>query len=99
MAVGDRIFNHEYNVPANDEIKCIRFGISYFRDFWQFASMQFITKNNVESQVYSGTNPVSQYQTLCLPGNDDHLVGFHGHYGTGTFDSIGFDIMTEKFQP
>ena len=47
--VGDRIFNQEYHVPANDEIKCIRFGISYYYDFWQFTSMQFITRNNVES--------------------------------------------------
>lgn len=26
---GNRQFNHEYKVPENDEIECVRFGIHY----------------------------------------------------------------------
>ena len=47
--VGNRKWNHEYNVPKGDEINCIRFGITYNGSYWKFTSMQFITKNKVES--------------------------------------------------
>lgn len=42
--IGDRTFNHQYIVPENDEIKCIRFGITYNDPYWKFTSMQFVTK-------------------------------------------------------
>lgn len=92
--VGNRQFNHEYNVPANDEIKCIRFGVAITRnDTYTFASMQFVTKKNETSQIYKGTSNISEYLILCLNSNDDHLVGFHGHVGS-TFESIGFSVMS-----
>lgn len=92
-AVGDRQFNHAYNVPENDEIKCIRFGITYNDPYWKFTSMQFVTKNGVSSEVYAGTFRINQYQVICIDNDDDdHFIGFHGHYGS-TFDSIGFNIM------
>ena len=48
--VGNRNFNHEYNVPQNDEIKCIQFGITYNGKYWKYTSMQFITKNGARSE-------------------------------------------------
>ena len=96
--VGNRNFNHDYEVPHNDEIKCIRFGITYNNDYWKFTSMRFTTRNGVDSQTFAGSYHVNEYRTLCLESADDHLVGFYGRYGN-TFDSIGFFIMTEQFQP
>jgi hypothetical protein len=43
-AVGNKIFNSTYEVPKGDEIKCIRFGITYSGSYWKFTSMQFVTK-------------------------------------------------------
>ena len=55
---GSRNFNHEYNVPKGDEIKCIRFGVYFSGSEWQFCSMQFITRKKVESEIYRGSfNP------------------------------------------
>ena len=56
---GNRPFNHEYIVPKGDEIQCIRYGISIHSDYWDFTSIQFVTKNKVESAVYKGTFTVS----------------------------------------
>jgi hypothetical protein len=40
--IGNREFNHEYIVPAGDEIRCVRFGIAYNNPWWKFSSMQFV---------------------------------------------------------
>ena len=92
-AIGKREFNHEYQVPAADEIKCIRFGITYNNPFWKFTSMQFVTRKGVESPVYSGTYKVNEYQVLCIENNDEHFVGFYGRYGGDNFDSIGLNMI------
>ena len=48
--IGNRAFNYQYTVPNGDEIKCVRFGISYNtfdNRYWKFASMQFVTRKGV----------------------------------------------------
>ena len=95
---GSRNFNQEYNVPKGDEIKCVRLGIKFSGSEWQFSSMQFITRNKIESAVYKGTFAPNEYRELCVQSEDDHFVGFYGHFGV-TFDGIGFNVMTELFQP
>jgi hypothetical protein len=59
--------------------------------------MQFVTRKGVESQVYAGTHPVNQYQSLCVGSNDEHFVGFYGRFGS-TIDSIGFNMIKETMQ-
>ena len=95
--IGDRSFNHDYRTPAHDEIKCIRFGITYNGDYWKFVSMQFVTKNDQTSKEYKGTERINEYKVICIDSNDDHFVGFYGNYGS-TFDSIGFNVMKEAFE-
>lgn len=95
--VGNRAFNHVYEVPHNDEINCIRFGITYNGDYWKFTSMQFVTKHGTQSEIYKGTYNVNEYRVLCVENSDEHFVGFYGHYGN-TFDSIGLNVMKETMQ-
>ena len=59
--------------------------------------MQFVTKNGVSSDVFGGYFRINEYQVICLNDNDEHFVGFYGHYGS-TFDSIGFNVMKEAFE-
>lgn len=59
--------------------------------------MQFVTKNGVQSQIYSGTYGINEYRVLCVEGSDEHFVGFYGRYGE-TFDSIGLNVMRETMQ-
>lgn len=92
--VGNVNFNHVYEVPKGDEIRCITFGITHSGQYWKFTSFQFKTKGGIESQVFSGSYAVNEYRVLCVESNDDHFVGFYGHYGN-TFDSIGFNVLKE----
>lgn len=94
---GYRIPNKQYDVPKNDEISCIRIGITYAGKYWKYSSMQFITKNGVTSDPIKGGYNTNEYRTLCVDGADEHFVGFYGRYGN-TFDSIGLNIMKETVQ-
>lgn len=65
IKVGAQVLNKEYQVPAGDEIKCIRFGIHQNATYWRFASMQYVTRKGAQSQEYKGTFTVNQYQVSC----------------------------------
>lgn len=57
--IGNRPFNHEYHVPNNDEINCIRIGITDAGDYWKYTSMLFVTKKGAQSEIYKGTYNVN----------------------------------------
>lgn len=59
--------------------------------------MQFVTRKGVESQVFRGTYNPNEYRVLCVANDDEHFVGFYGHYGE-TFDSIGLNMIRETRQ-
>ena len=94
---GSRSFNHQYMVPKGDEIQCIRYGIKFQNNEWKFASIQFVTRNKVESAVYKGTESTNEYQISCLQSEDDHFIGFYGHYGS-TFNGLGMNVIKEQYQ-
>ena len=95
--IGNRNFNHQYDVPIGDEIKCVRLGIHHSDDYWKFSSIQFLTLKGVESAVYSGTDTADEYRSLCVQDPSTHFVGFYGRYGS-TFDSIGLNLIKETYQ-
>ena len=45
--IGAREFNNVYETPKYDEIQCIRFGIHHSPPYWNFTSIQFVTKKGV----------------------------------------------------
>ena len=57
--VGNKNFNKVYETPKYDEIKCIRFGINHSGSYWKFASIQFVTKRAVQSEIYKGSQTVN----------------------------------------
>lgn len=57
--IGNRQFNHQYLVPKSDDIKCVRFGITYNGSYWKFTSMQFVTRSGAESEVFTGSYHVN----------------------------------------
>ena len=95
--IGSRTFNHNYIVPANDEIKCVRFGVHYDGDYWKFAWLQFLTRKGVTSPTFSGSWHANEQQVLCVPDEASHFVGFYGHIDD-TIKGLGLDIMKEATQ-
>jgi hypothetical protein len=57
--VGYRQPNREYVVPAGDEIRCIRFGITYNLPYWKYTTIQVTTKKGVESAIIGGSYKIN----------------------------------------
>eukprot|EP00919_Chromeraceae_sp_WS-2016_P002608 GHVR01006406.1.p1 GENE.GHVR01006406.1~~GHVR01006406.1.p1 ORF type:complete len:127 (+),score=0.84 GHVR01006406.1:600-980(+) len=88
-------FNKEYDVPDNDEIKCIRFGVCNSGAYYVFTSFEFLLKSGNRSPIYSGSWQAVRYDEIWVnPEKNEHFIGIFGSYvNSNSITSLGLVTM------